>query len=236
MKLSFACLILVAATPSVEAFSQPWRHSQSVGRMSTITLRPASVQEDTAASEAKPAAEDVNEIEEIKIGSMEKELLAEMEKETDKIVSEMMDENCDVDYDTDVVDELCVEDSEARTRFRDRLRNIIRTTIEVVRGTDVKDSEGLSEGEVLEKGWEQRANASSLARNAEVWKFGLKAAFSVLGARKVKLKGGSDEELREAQTKAAEYIRDNLLKLGPSFVKLGQVLSTRTGKPSLNVC
>ena len=50
----------------------------------------------------------------------------------------------------------------------------------------------------------------------------------MLGTRKLKLKGATEEELQAAQTKAAEYIRDGMLKLGPSFVKLGQVASTRT--------
>lgn len=38
----------------------------------------------------------------------------------------------------------------------------------------------------------------------------------------------SDEEIKALQIEAAEFIRDGLLELGPSFVKLGQVLSTRT--------
>jgi hypothetical protein len=140
-----------------------------------------------------------------KIRALEKEMLKEIEKESEKLVSEMMDENCEVNYDTDTVDEICVEDSEERTRFRDRLKGTIRSLVQVVRGTGQVDEaeEELSQGEALEKGWEQRANASPLVRNAEVWKFGLKAAVAVLNARKVKLKGATDEELREAQTKGA---------------------------------
>ena len=41
-------------------------------------------------------------------------------------------------------------------------------------------------------------------------------------------KGASDKAIKAAQIQAAEFIRDGLLELGPSFVKLGQVLSTRT--------
>jgi predicted unusual protein kinase regulating ubiquinone biosynthesis (AarF/ABC1/UbiB family) len=33
---------------------------------------------------------------------------------------------------------------------------------------------------------------------------------------------------QDAKTAAAEFIKEGLLKLGPSFVKLGQVVSTRT--------
>lgn len=76
---------------------------------------------------------------------------------------------------------------------------------------------------------EKRANSSALKRNAEVWKFAVQCVFRVLKPRKMaKLGTASDEEIKEAQLSAAEFIRDGLLQLGPSFVKLGQVLSTRT--------
>jgi hypothetical protein len=91
-----------------------------------------------------------------------------------------------------------------------------------------EDLSGLTDGELLERGWEERANSSSIKRNAEVWKFALKAVFRVLKPRKMRKKGASEEEINKAQIEAAEFIRDNLLRLGPSFVKLGQVASTRT--------
>ncbi|GAX17221.1 aarF domain-containing kinase [Fistulifera solaris] len=91
-----------------------------------------------------------------------------------------------------------------------------------------EDLSGLTDGELLERGWEERANSSSIKRNAEVWKFALKAVFRVLKPRKMRKKGASEEEITKAQVEAAEFIRDNLLRLGPSFVKLGQVASTRT--------
>lgn len=91
-----------------------------------------------------------------------------------------------------------------------------------------EDISGFNDGELLERGWEERANASSIKRNAEVWKFALKAVLRVLKPRKMRKKGASEEEIKKAQIEAAEFIRDNLLKLGPSFVKLGQVASTRT--------
>jgi len=84
-------------------------------------------------------------------------------------------------------------------------------------------------GEVLEKGWERRGNSSALRRNAEVWKFALRCVFKVLKPRKLAKKGdATEEELEAARTEAATYIRDGLLELGPTFVKLGQVVSTRT--------
>ena len=100
----------------------------------------------------------------------------------------------------------------------------------------------------------RRGNANALRRNAEIWKFALKSVFASLKPRKLKKvrsatpllnlfysvltrrsasllessqKGASQEEIETAQRDAATFIRDGLLKLGPSFVKLGQVVSTR---------
>jgi predicted unusual protein kinase regulating ubiquinone biosynthesis (AarF/ABC1/UbiB family) len=61
-----------------------------------------------------------------------------------------------------------------------------------------------------------------------VWKVALQCVFQVLKCRKLKVKGASQDEIDAAQVAAAEFIRDSLLKLGPSFIKLGQVVSTRT--------
>ena len=251
MKLSSAWIALAAsafALPSADAFA-PTITRSSVQRFSVATRRAASVEEKTETlktdtiedHDQKPKAivggvdaasftDTVPEADREKLKQFEEDLLAQIEIESDKIVSEMMDEECEIDYEKDgYASELCDEDSEERTRFRDRLKGVIRDTLQLVRGsTETVDTTGLSEGEILEKGWEQRANASALVRNAEVWKFALKAVFTVLNARKAKLKGATDDEIQDAQVKAAEFIRDNLLKLGPSFVKLGQVASTRT--------
>ena len=82
---------------------------------------------------------------------------------------------------------------------------------------------------MLERGWERRGNASAIRRNAEIWRFALKAVFKVLKPRSMKKKGKSTEaEITAAKYAAANFIREGLLKLGPSFVKLGQVISTRT--------
>eukprot|EP00968_Pinguiococcus_pyrenoidosus_P009351 scaffold731_cov261-Pinguiococcus_pyrenoidosus.AAC.97 len=75
-------------------------------------------------------------------------------------------------------------------------------------------------GDVLEKGWEQRGARSSFKRNVEVWGFALRSVIKVLKANK-----SGDTEKKVA---AAEFVRDGLLRLGPTFVKLGQVISTRT--------
>lgn len=163
------------------------------------------------------------------------ELKEEIELDAEMAVEELMDEPCIID----VVDDVCVEGSEERERFRDRLKSIISQTLFSVRsiGSDAKDLEKyddnsdlqiLSPGEILERGWEKRANSSAIRRNAEVWKFALKGVFRALKPRKMRLKGATEEQVRQAQKEAAEFIRDGLLVLGPSFVKLGQVASTRT--------
>ena len=62
-----------------------------------------------------------------------------------------------------------------------------------------------------------------------MWKFALQCVFRVLKPRKLKKKGkASEAEIEQAKLEAAEFLRDGFLTLGPSFVKLGQVLSTRT--------
>jgi len=90
------------------------------------------------------------------------------------------------------------------------------------------DEEEEIDGDMLEQGWFERGDASALRRNGEVWKFALKCVFRCLKPRKMKKKGASEEEIKEAQIEAATFIRDGLLTLGPTFVKLGQVISTRT--------
>lgn len=161
------------------------------------------------------------------------EFMVQVELEAEKAAQEMLDETCEVDDVTgDPVDEICVDENQ-KTGFRNRLKSIISQTLQVVRGGKSKEAEEedwdmLSEGEKLERGWEQRANSSSLRRNAEVWKLALKCVFRVLKPRKMRARGATEEEIQKAQTEAAEFIRDSLLKLGPSFVKLGQVVSTRT--------
>ena len=82
------------------------------------------------------------------------------------------------------------------------------------------DDESVPEGELLERGWEKRGNSSALRRNAEVWKFALSCVFKALKPKKLRKKGASEEEIQQAKIDAAVFIRNGLLKLGPSFVKL----------------
>ena len=158
------------------------------------------------------------------------ELLREVEMEAELAVQEMVDETCEPDPETGgALDEICI-DEEKKSGFRKRLKSVIMTTLELIRGVDEDDPSlaGLSDGEILERGWEKRATSSALRRNSEVWKVALQCVFQVLKSRKLKAKGASEDEIQKAQVAAAEYIRDSLLKLGPSFIKLGQVVSTRT--------
>jgi hypothetical protein len=179
---------------------------------------------------------------------IEENLISEIEKEANELVeqiTEEFDEECVIDTQGMPVDELCSDESKL-ARAKSKLKNIIKNTIGLVRsngddgnissasdeifgegivGVDEKD---VPEGELLERGWEKRGNANALRRNAEVWKFALSCVFKVLAPRKLRKKGASEEEILAAKTEAALYIRNGLLRLGPSFVKLGQVVSTRT--------
>jgi len=177
------------------------------------------------------------------------EAAAEIVKET---VGEFGDEEiCEVNEDTgEPEDELCVDESKF-VMAKDKLNRIVRGTIGLVTGSDDDsvakeavgdddtlkgivldgtegDDEEIPEGELLEQGWEKRGNSSSLRRNAEVWKFALSCVLKALKPRKLRKAGAEEEEIEAAKTEAATFLRNGLLKLGPSFVKLGQVVSTRT--------
>lgn len=161
------------------------------------------------------------------------QLLIDVEEEANKATEEMMDEECVIDETGNAVDELCVE-GEEREGFRAKLKKTIGSTLKMIRGMPAPEEavEGeeqfLEQGDLLEQGWNKRGGTSALRRNAEVWKFALKSVIRVLKPRSMRKKGASNEDIEKAQTEAAEFIRDGLLTLGPTFVKLGQVVSTRT--------
>jgi predicted unusual protein kinase regulating ubiquinone biosynthesis (AarF/ABC1/UbiB family) len=160
-------------------------------------------------------------------------LLGDVEEETEKAVGEMVDELCEIDQDTGgPADEICA-DEEAKSGFRARLKGTIGSTLKMMRGMPSAEEEAseeieLAEGDLLEEGWSKRGGSSAIRRNAEVWKFALKCVFRALKPRSMRKKGAPEEEVDQAQIEAAEFIRDGLLALGPTFVKLGQVVSTRT--------
>ncbi|CAM9790093.1 unnamed protein product [Chrysoparadoxa australica] len=77
----------------------------------------------------------------------------------------------------------------------------------------------------IEASWSSRGYGSALTRNVEIWAFAVRMLLKELKARK-KLK--TDPALgSEMRAQVAIQLRQGLLKLGPTFIKLGQLLSTR---------
>lgn len=230
-------IVLVASSLWMEAYSftnnvglaktrfvQPSRFATVEDKPSAATLAEtneqdiASVSTETPLPEgvAAPFADDI----------LPDELLKEVELEAQKAVDQILEEECEIDFETGgPKDEICV-DEEKKEGMRLGLRKIVSKTLQLVRGSsdsselDLEDEEEMAEGEIQEQGWDKRANSGSIARNAEIWKVALSCVFKALKPRKMRAKGASDEEIEEAQLEAAVFIRDNLLKLGPSFVKV----------------
>ena len=179
----------------------------------------------------------------------DEEILAELERAAEEVAADSLDEECLIDDTGEPLDELCVDEG-LYTRAKGRFKTVVRGTLSLVRsgsstsddiessldsatddyylGTGVLDGDEVPEGELLEKGWETRGNSSALRRNSEVWRFALKCVFKALNARKLSKTGANEDEISQAKVEAATFIRDGLLRLGPTFVKLGQVISTRT--------
>jgi len=179
-----------------------------------------------------------------------RELILDLEAElaANDIANNMMEEECVINENGDFMDELCADESKM-TKVKNKLKSVIQQTLGLIRSEGRRDDDdddddgtllssitressdetmSIPEGELLERGWEIRGRSSALRRNAEVWKFALNCVFRVLKPRKLRKSGATDDEIQEAKKAAATYIRNGLLKLGPSFVKLGQVISTRT--------
>lgn len=175
----------------------------------------------------------------------EMDLVAAIQQEADNLVEEMADDTCEIDEVGNPVDEMCTDET-TLSRVKSKLKRVVRRTLGLVRtsggGTggstdDLSedaslsadfqivnlDDESVPEGELLERGWEKRGNSSALRRNAEVWKFALSCVFKALKPKKLRKKGASEEEIKQAKIEAAIFIRNGLLKLGPSFVKLVSV-------------
>lgn len=174
---------------------------------------------------------------EVEMDEKAEALLAVLEKEMEDMVVDGIDEECVLDPEnpgSSIDPELC-EDPNALQKFKSGMRTVVGSLIKTLRNKNVDVSEEDSlfnepvpEGELLEQGWEKRGNSSAIRRNAEVWKFALSCVFKALKPRSMRKKGASEEEINAAKTEAANFITDGLLRLGPTFVKLGQVVSTRT--------
>jgi hypothetical protein len=162
----------------------------------------------------------------------------EAELAANDVADNIMDEECVLNEDGEFTDELCADESKF-AKVKNKLKGVIRQTLGLVRSEDKNDivldasitdymDEAVPEGELLERGWETRGKSSALRRNAEVWTFALNCVFRALKPRKLRKNGASEDDIQQAKIDAATFIRNGLLKLGPSFVKLGQVISTRT--------
>eukprot|EP00521_Asterionellopsis_glacialis_P009626 CAMPEP_0195287034 /NCGR_PEP_ID=MMETSP0707-20130614/4266_1 /TAXON_ID=33640 /ORGANISM="Asterionellopsis glacialis, Strain CCMP134" /LENGTH=767 /DNA_ID=CAMNT_0040346751 /DNA_START=58 /DNA_END=2361 /DNA_ORIENTATION=- len=171
------------------------------------------------------------------------DLVEALENEAELVAEELIDEECEIDTTGKPLEDYCVDEGKMAA-VKQKFKGIVKKTMKVVRlgsdeGVDEAEDdddefstgvllENVPEGEILEQGWERRGNSSALRRNGEVWKFALKCVFRALKPRKMRKSGASEEEIKAAQVEAATFIRDGLLELGPTFVKLGQVVSTRT--------
>jgi predicted unusual protein kinase regulating ubiquinone biosynthesis (AarF/ABC1/UbiB family) len=72
-------------------------------------------------------------------------------------------------------------------------------------------------GNAMEDMWE-KSRGRPLRRSLALWLFSMKATWKIIRAHKSEAK----------QIKVAAWVRDELLRLGPTMIKLGQVASART--------
>ncbi|CAM9720291.1 unnamed protein product [Pylaiella littoralis] len=75
----------------------------------------------------------------------------------------------------------------------------------------------------MESSWNKRGYGSAISRSVEIWVFGAKILFKELRLRKVE----DAVEKGEKRAAIALQLKEGLLRLGPTFIKLGQLLSTR---------
>lgn len=148
---------------------------------------------------------------------------------TPNLADDIITDSCEADADLPLVpvDPACV-DEPTRKRLRSKLSGALSRATGLISSQSSTAEEEEALGEILERGWERRGRGPAFRRNAEVWKFALKSVFKVLKPRKLRKSGSAEEDIESAKTAAATFIRDGLLRLGPTFVKLGQVVSTRT--------
>lgn len=75
-----------------------------------------------------------------------------------------------------------------------------------------------------------RGNYSITRRRIDIWGFVLALLYQFwLNGKKWSYAGGySEEKLQQRQRRQAKWIRENLLNLGPTFIKVGQLFSTRS--------
>jgi len=137
---------------------------------------------------------------------------------------EIIDDTCDVDE-----PEICTDEEARKGAIRQLSSSIFKAARFAMPGSDFVGSgpaeeETPSAGDAMEEGWLAKSQGSSFKRTLEVWGFLAQCGLKIVKARKAK---GDEAEVSAAKTTAAEFIRDGLFRLGPTFVKLGQVVSTR---------
>lgn len=95
-------------------------------------------------------------------------------------------------------------------------------SVEDVVNVAARDRVEIDEGDGLTASWEKKGYGSAVARTLEIWAF---FGSILIGEMKVRKMTGS--ELIEGRKKMARKLKEGLLSLGPTFIKLGQLLSTR---------
>ncbi|KAL2907166.1 Protein ACTIVITY OF BC1 COMPLEX KINASE 8 chloroplastic [Bienertia sinuspersici] len=77
--------------------------------------------------------------------------------------------------------------------------------------------------------WSRFKTYSTIQRTLEIWGFVLTFAFRAwLTNQKFSYKGGmTEEKKRLRRINLAKWLKDNILRLGPTFIKIGQQFSTR---------
>mmetsp|Transcript_3110 Transcript_3110/g.5472 ORF Transcript_3110/g.5472 Transcript_3110/m.5472 type:complete len:779 (-) Transcript_3110:1060-3396(-) len=75
---------------------------------------------------------------------------------------------------------------------------------------------------LMEQSWEKKASLSAWRRSLEIWVFFFRFLF-----KELKLRKKSKEEKSITRLTIARQLKQGLLSLGPTFIKLGQLLSTR---------
>ena len=75
----------------------------------------------------------------------------------------------------------------------------------------------------IEAEWTRRGFGSPVARTVEIWLFALRLILQELKIRRT----ADDAEREQMRHHAARTLREGCLRLGPTFIKLGQLASTR---------
>lgn len=102
---------------------------------------------------------------------------------------------------------------------------IILCTAILGKATNKVQKEIIKATNTMESGWFKRGYGSSFSRTVEVWTFSIYFIFRWL--QTLKLKKGDPVIYSNAQRNLAITLRNKALELGPTFIKLGQLLSTR---------